>query len=188
MQKKKKKKKNGENVFRFWDKYIWKCCNKLPLLRREHFSSAVNGLRKSPKILHTSHVDFLNPIFFTGINKYGKGAVVQISTVFRSVYHVTCPMVPWKGTSYTFIEQCFSESVSLKIHELGGSSFFWKCSEMNLTLENVKKNSRNIFGFWDSCIWICSNKLPLLRRVFFYRHGMGSETVLRFWISLRKWF
>ena len=33
---------------------------------------------------------FSNSIAFTVINKYGKGAVVQISTVFRSVYRVAC--------------------------------------------------------------------------------------------------
>ena len=43
-------KKNSENTFRFWDKSIWKCCNKLPQLRREYLSPAVNGLTYSPKI------------------------------------------------------------------------------------------------------------------------------------------
>ena len=57
---KKKIKKNGENIFRFWDKCIWKCCYKLPLIRREFFSSAVNGLTNSPKILHRSERGFFN--------------------------------------------------------------------------------------------------------------------------------
>ena len=44
-------KKNWENIFGFWDNIIWKCSNKLPLLRREYLSSAVNELIKSPKSL-----------------------------------------------------------------------------------------------------------------------------------------
>ena len=55
--------KNWEKVFRFWDKWIWKCCSKLPLLRREYLSSAVNGLTNSPKILHITQWDFLSPSY-----------------------------------------------------------------------------------------------------------------------------
>ena len=42
---------------------------------------------------------FSNRIFFTLINKYGKRAFDQISTVFRRVYHVTCQRVLWNRTS-----------------------------------------------------------------------------------------
>ena len=51
------KKKIEKTVF---DKCIWKCCNKLPLLRREYLSSAVNRLTNSPKILHITQRDFFN--------------------------------------------------------------------------------------------------------------------------------
>ena len=34
-----------------------------------------------------------NSIMFNMINKYGKGAVVYIETVFRPVYHVACQVV-----------------------------------------------------------------------------------------------
>ena len=54
----KKKKKNSEKFFRFLDNCIWKCCNKLPLLRREYLSSAVNALRKSSQILHITKKHF----------------------------------------------------------------------------------------------------------------------------------
>ena len=37
-----------------------KCCNKLPLLRRESLSLAVNGLTNSPKTLHVTQRDFFN--------------------------------------------------------------------------------------------------------------------------------
>ena len=56
----KKKKENWENIFRFWENCIWRCCNKLPLLRRKYLPSAVNGLTNSPKILHINCRDFFN--------------------------------------------------------------------------------------------------------------------------------
>ena len=57
----KKKKKNWEKFFRLWDNCIWKGCNKLPLLRRNYLSSAISGLKNSPKILNTTQTEFLNP-------------------------------------------------------------------------------------------------------------------------------
>ena len=50
--------RNWEKVFYFWDKCIWICCFKLPLLRREYLSSAVNVLTNSLKILHSTKLDF----------------------------------------------------------------------------------------------------------------------------------
>ena len=55
-----KEKKNSENIFRFLDNCLWKCCNKLPLLRREYLWSEVSGLNNSPKILHIIKRDFFN--------------------------------------------------------------------------------------------------------------------------------
>ena len=92
-----KNKKNWEKVFRFSDNSIWKCCNKLPLLRRQYFSSALNGLTNSPKILHITQRVFFKPNLFKGINIYGKGALVELSTVFRLVYLITCQSVLLNG-------------------------------------------------------------------------------------------
>ena len=55
-----KKKKIEKNIFNFWDNCIWKCCDKLSLLRTEYLSSAVNGLANSLKILHENLRDFFN--------------------------------------------------------------------------------------------------------------------------------
>ena len=46
------------------------------------------------------------------------------------------------------------------------SYFFWKCSKLNLNLENPKTDSENIFPFWDNCIWKSCNKLSLLRKEY----------------------
>ena len=50
---------NSENVFYFWDNYIWIRCLRLSLLRREYLSSAVNVLTNSPKILKITNRDFI---------------------------------------------------------------------------------------------------------------------------------
>ena len=47
----------------------------------------------SPRIFHITKRDFSHSIAFPLINKYAKGAVVQISTVFGPVYHVAFPRV-----------------------------------------------------------------------------------------------
>ena len=55
-----KRKKNSGKIFCFWDNFIWKCCYKYSLLKREYLLSEVNGLRNSPKILHITERDFFN--------------------------------------------------------------------------------------------------------------------------------
>ena len=60
------------------------------------------------------------------------------------------------------------EFVSSKIHQQRGSYIFSKSWKLNLDLENAKKKKKleNIFHFWDKCIRICCNRLPLLRREY----------------------
>ena len=41
---------------------------------------------------------FSDSITFKMITKYGNSAVVQIATVFETVYHVTRERVLWNGT------------------------------------------------------------------------------------------
>ena len=68
----------------------------MSLWRREFLSLAANVLTNSPKILQITKRDFFNSISFTVINKYDRGAAVQMSTVFGTVYHVACQKVFWK--------------------------------------------------------------------------------------------
>ena len=77
---------NWENVFCFWDYCIWTGGVELSLLRREYLSSTGNILTNILKTLHITREIFSNWINLTVINKYGKGRVVQISTVFRPPY------------------------------------------------------------------------------------------------------
>ena len=50
-----------ENIFRFWDNFISKCCHELALQRREYLLLSVNGLTNSRKILHVTEREFFNP-------------------------------------------------------------------------------------------------------------------------------
>ena len=53
-------KKNCENILCFWDNWIWKSCNTLPLSRKKYLLWAVNGLTNSPKTLHITQRKIFN--------------------------------------------------------------------------------------------------------------------------------
>ena len=77
-------------MFCFWDKGIWIVCIHLSLLLREYVSLAVNLLRKGLKNFDESKSDFSNSIILTVITQAGKSALIQIESVFRTVYHDAC--------------------------------------------------------------------------------------------------
>ena len=89
-------KKKLESKFLFWDNCSVKCCFRLSLLRREYLLSGVSALINNRNILHITQGDFSTWIAFAWINKYGKAAVLQISTVFRPFF-----MLLVKGSSET---------------------------------------------------------------------------------------
>ena len=91
-------KKKWEKFFRSWDKIIWRCRNKLSLLRKQYLSLPVNGLTNSPKTLHINKKDSFQLNWLLMTNRYFKGAVVQISTGFRTVFHVSCRSFLSNGT------------------------------------------------------------------------------------------
>ena len=109
---------------------------------------------------------FSDWIMLRVINKYDKGTVVQIATVFVPVDHLVCGRVFWSVIFQTFISSPFSETVISEIHLLWGSSFFSKCSKENAYFKKEDKNWEKVFYFWDKCIWICCFKLRLLRREY----------------------
>ena len=87
--------------------------------------------------------------------------------MFWPVYHITCQRVLWNGTFLDIYLTTFFEVHKFKnLFKLWASSLFWKCSKLNLYLQNAKRNSENIFHFWDYCIKKCCNKLLLLRREY----------------------
>ena len=92
------KEKTWEKVFPFSDNCISTGIVKLSLLRTGKLSLASNVVTSSLKIWHDNKKTFSNSIALAVINKYDKGALVQISTVFGPVYHLTCPRVLWDET------------------------------------------------------------------------------------------
>ena len=66
------------------------CLHYLSLLIREFLSSAVNVVRKSLKNIHVSKSDFCKSITFTVFSQDDKRALIQMESVFRTVYHVVC--------------------------------------------------------------------------------------------------
>ena len=103
---------------------------------------------------------------FRVINKYDKGTVVQISTVFVPVYHVVCWRAFWRWIFQTFIQSTFSKTAISEIHRLWGSSLFWNWSKFNVNFRKKQKNWEKVLFFWFNSIWIGSFKLPLLTREY----------------------
>ena len=103
---------------------------------------------------------------FTGINKYGKFAVVLLWTVFWPVYHATCERVLWNGTfldiylTTSFRVRKFKNASALRV------IFFFKMSKIEPKFTKCKKILTNFFRFWDNCMWKICYKLSLLRREY----------------------
>ena len=81
---------------------------------------------------------------FRVINKYGKGSVVQIATVFRSMLLVE----RLSGTD--FLDNYLTTSFG--VHYFGNISairviFFAKCSKFNIDFKNADKNRGKLFVF-----------------------------------------
>ena len=100
------------------------------------------------------------------ISNYGNSVVVQITTLFEQVYHVTRQRVLWNGTFCTYILPRFPEWLISEINQLWGSSFFWKCSKFKVDFENATKNWEKAFCFWDKFVRIGCVKLSLLRKEY----------------------
>ena len=162
--KKKKKKKNGENIFRFWDNCIWSTCYKLSLLRSEYLLLGVNGLKTVLRFCVSLRVSFFNLDFMhwdqwiwqrccrPALNSVSRGLPCYLSKDplkrdFLDIYLTTFFGIPnFKKTSTM------------------GVMFVWKIFKIESKFRKCKKISGNIFHFRYNCIWKCCHKLPLLRK------------------------
>ena len=83
----------------------------------------------------------------------------------------------------------FSQSVTSKIKNLGGLSFYSKCLKFNLDFENSAKTSEKFFCFWDSCIWIGIVKFSLWRTRYFSSTANVLTSSPKIWhVNKRKFF
>ena len=132
--------KNLKKLFCFWENWIWIGIVKLSLLRTGYFSSAANVLGSSPKIWHVNKRDFLENKFLPS-DQWIRQRCCDAD--FNSV---------WARLTYCFSKHplkldfldiyltTFSKSVTSKIQNLWGSSFYSKCLKFNLDLKNSAKN------------------------------------------------
>ena len=105
---------------------------------------------------------FSNWITFTVINKYVKGAVVQLSTLFSPV-----TMLLFEGSSETGIFRTgiyfttYFRFCDIRNTSAMRSIFSWKYSKFNQAFKNAETN---FFFFWNNCIWIGYLKFSVLKR------------------------
>ena len=85
--------KKIEKVFSFSDKSISIGSVKLPLLRREYLSSAINVSTNRLKILNINNRYLFQLKCLRNVQKYGKHSALYISTVFSAIYHVASQRV-----------------------------------------------------------------------------------------------
>ena len=90
---------------------------------------------------------FSNSATFAVINKYCKGAAIQIARVFRPIFFVVSLRVLWNMAVYTFIYPYFSETVFPELHHLRGSSFVWKCLKFNIDFKTATNKLRKSLLF-----------------------------------------
>ena len=105
-------------------------------------------------------------IAFRVINKSGKVAVVQD---FNRVLALL-PCYLSKGRlKRDFLDIYLTKFFGVrKSKNTSGMRIivFWKCSKLNTNSEHAKKNSEEVFRFWENSIWTCCNELHLLRREY----------------------
>ena len=181
--------KNWEKKFCFSDNSIWIGIVKLPLLRTRYFSSAVNVLTCSPKILHVNKRDFFQ------LNCLGSDQWISQrccdADFNRASERLPCCLSkgPLKLDSLDIYLTTFSESVISEVQNLRGSSFDSRYWKFNLDFKNATKNWEKKFCFSDNYIWIGMVKLPLLRTGYFSSAAIVLTRGPRFGIfNMRDFF
>ena len=164
-----KSKNNIENVFRFWDKCILKASNKWPLLRREYMSSAVNGWTNSPKTLHITQRDFFKLNYLQKDQKiwlrHCRSALNSVSArlpCYLSKHHLKGDFLDIYLTTFFGVRK-FKNTSAMRV------TFLLKMFKIESKFRKWKKKEiKNVFRFWDNCIWKCLYKLCLLRREYVF--------------------
>ena len=143
--------KNWEKVFCFWDNCIWIGIVKLSLLRTGYFSSAANVLTSSPKTWHVKKQLFFEHNFVASDEWIWQRCCDADfnSLCARSSYCLSMHRLEWYILDVYLTT--FSESVTLKIQNLWGLSFYSKCSKFNVDFKNAAKHWETLWCFWDNC-------------------------------------
>ena len=139
-------KKIPEKVFCFCDNCIWIGCFKLSLLRREYFSSTVNVLTSSLKILPITKRDFS---LLSCLHSYQKICQSSCRSDSDSVWH-RLPSSLWKGPpKQDFLDNYLTTFFGFRnfrnTSAIRGIFFFLKCSRFNIPSEMKKKFVKTFF-------------------------------------------
>ena len=163
--------------FFFSDNCIWIGIVKLSLLRATYFSSAVNVLTRCPKIWHVYQTDFFEHNFVASDQSmWWRCCSADFSRVWANLQYCFWKY-PLKLEFLDIYLTTFLESVTLKIQNIWGSSFYSKCLKFNVNFKNAEKNREIFFCFWDNCIWIRIFRLSLLRTGYLW----SAANVLTNW-------
>ena len=155
---------------------IWIGIVKLSLWRTRYFSSADNVLTSSRKIWHVNKRNFFEHNFVAS-HKWIWWRCCDAD--FNSAWaRLWCCLSkhPLKREFLDIYLTTFSESVTSKIQNLWGLSFYSKCSKFNLDFKNAAQNLEKIFCFWDNCIWHLNwyrYIVPIKNKILF----IGSQCV-----------
>ena len=131
----------SENLFCFWDNWMWIGIVKLSLLRTRYFHWAANVLTSSTKILRVNKKDFLELSWLGSDQRIWKRCCDED---FKSSWEPlpSCFLKgPLERDFWDIYMTIFSESVISEIQNLWGSSFFSIFLYINLYFKTKGKDS-----------------------------------------------
>ena len=139
----------------------------MSLLRTRNFWTPANVFTSSPKTWHVNKKDFLEHSFVAGDQWTWYmccDADFNSAWTYLPYYFLKHPLKQYFLDIYL---TTFSESVTSKIQNLWGSSFYSKSLNVNLDFKAIAKILEIFFFFRHNCIWIRIVKLSLLRTGYF---------------------
>ena len=115
-----------KKIFYFWDNCFWICIVMLSPLTKRYFSSVANVLISSPKISHVNNRDFFEHNFVPSDKWiWSRICEADLSSASACVPYFFSKH-PLKRDFLDIYLTTFSESLTSKIQNLWGSSFFYK--------------------------------------------------------------
>ena len=158
-----------EKLFSFSDNWIWLSILKFSLLQTGYISLVANGLINSPKIWHVSKRDIFKYNFLaTDQLIWWRCCDADFNSVWARVPY-SFSKHPLKRDFLDIYPTKFSESVTSKIQNLWGSSFYSKSLIFNLHFKNAAKSRENVFCFASELVSLNS---PYEEQDIFHRQPM----------------
>ena len=145
-----KAKRYWENIFRFSDNCIWKCCYKSSIWKKILVIGSHWVKKQSWYFAYDS-----KKVFQPELRSQGSINMVKVLSFSFQQCFSPFSMLLVEGSTETrlfYLTTHFRGRKFENTFKLWGSPFFWKSPKLNLNIENAKRNWKNIFRFWDNCI------------------------------------